>query len=225
MRYLYLCLLGMIIQALFIYFEKRKNYVAAVVLKGLASCTFVALGILSRALSQNDSFSKLIVIGLILGAVGDVLLNLRFVFKKTGQKIFLLGIAAFLAGHIVYLVALIPLSESLLISVTIGAVAAIITLYLIFTHIEKVKIAFKLFGVFYIGAVIVMTAVALGNLATSPRSIQALLYAVGAVFFTASDIVLIFNTFTGKTKFSMRVANLSLYYLGQLLIALSLQFI
>lgn len=38
----------------------------------------------------------------------------------------------------------------------------------------------------------------------------------------SSDIVLIFNTFSGTTKFSLRITNLSLYYVGQLLIAGSL---
>jgi 7-cyano-7-deazaguanine synthase in queuosine biosynthesis len=48
--------------------------------------------------------------------------------------------------------------------------------------------------------------------------IDALLYVIGAVLFTASDVIMIFNTFGGTPKFSMRAANLSLYYLGQLLI-------
>ena len=43
-------------------------------------------------------------------------------------------------------------------------------------------------------------------------------------FFTVSDIVLIFNTFTGSSTYGMRIANLSFYYAGQLLIALSLLF-
>ena len=54
---------------------------------------------------------------------------------------------------------------------------------------------------------------------------NSILYALGAVLFTLSDIVLIFNTFGGATKYSMRITNLSLYYIGQLLIALSLFFI
>lgn len=225
MRYILLCLLGAAIQACFILAEKKKKYVAAVTLKGLASVCFVLLGVFASKCSTDTKFAKLIVIGLILGLVGDVFLNLRFVFEKIGQKIFLLGIAAFLAGHIVYLVALIPLSTHLVFCLALGAVCAIIVLALIFTHIDKVKIAFKIFGVFYIGAVVIMTVVALGNLFSNPRSTQALLYALGAVFFTASDIILIFNTFTSKTKFSMRVMNLSLYYIGQLLIAGSLFFI
>lgn len=162
-------------------------------------------------------------IGLILGGVGDVLLNLRFVFEKIGQKIFLAGIAAFLAGHILYLAALIPQSVNLTVCVIIGIIAAAAILAYIFKTMN-VKLAFKIFGVFYIGAVVLMTAVAIGNLIAAP-GVACWLYAVGAVLFTASDIILIFNTFGSETKFSMRIANLSLYYLGQLLIAGSLFFI
>jgi hypothetical protein len=45
----------------------------------------------------------------------------------------------------------------------------------------------------------------------------------GALLFLASDVVLILNTFGPKSTFSMRVVNLVLYYVGQLMIALSLQ--
>ena len=43
--------------------------------------------------------------------------------------------------------------------------------------------------------------------------------------FTASDIVLIFNTFSGTTRFPLRITNLTLYYIGQVLIAASIMFI
>ena len=39
---------------------------------------------------------------------------------------------------------------------------------------------------------------------------------------SASDVILIFNTFSGTTKYSLRITNIFLYYLGQLLIAYSL---
>ena len=85
----------------------------------------------------------------------------------------------------------------------------------------EVKKAFKIFGIVYLGAVIIMTALAIDS-ALSFGGTSAWIYAIGAVLFTASDIVLIFNTFSGVTRFSLRITNLSLYYLGQLLIALSL---
>ncbi len=218
-----LCVLGALIQAAFIVVEHREKYVGAVCLKGSASVVFVIIGAIAYGMMSNSAFARLVFIGLILGAVGDVLLNLRFVFEKAGQKIFLLGIAAFLAGHILYLAALVPQSENLWLCVIIGAVIAAAILAYIFKTME-VKTAFKVFGIFYIGAVVIMTAIAIGNLVAAPAT-ATWLYAIGAVLFTVSDIVLIFNTFSGTTKFSLRITNLSLYYIGQLLIACSLFFI
>ena len=216
---------GAIIQGCFIAIEHKEKYVPAVIFKGLASCMFITLGVFGFMTAKNHTFAKMVLIGLILGGIGDVLLNLRFVFEKIGQKIFLVGILAFLAGHIMYLVALIPLSTSLLWSLVAGVIAAALILVWIFKNITAKKV-FKIFGIFYIGAVVLMTAVAIGNVITAPALASYWIYAVGAVLFTASDIILIFNTFGGgEPKFSMRIGNLSLYYLGQLLIALSLQFI
>lgn len=218
-----LCIIGMAIQACFIAVEHKEKYVGAVCLKGSASVVFVIIGSIAFAAAVNTQFAKLVFIGLILGAVGDVLLNLRFVFEKIGQKIFLLGIAAFLAGHILYLAALIPQSESLWLCVIIGAIVAAAILAYIFKTME-VKTAFKVFGIFYIGAVVIMTAIAIGNLIANPAT-ATWLYAIGAVLFTVSDVVLIFNTFGSTQKFSLRITNLSLYYIGQLLIACSLFFV
>ena len=225
MRYLLLGIIGFAIQIAFILVENKKKYVPAVILKGSAALVFIVIGILSMQLASNHSFARLVVIGLLLGGIGDVLLNLRFVFEKSGQKIFLMGIAAFLSGHIMYLAALILLSSNLLVSLICGVVAAALLLRWIFSKIGEVQKAFKIFGYVYIGAIVLMTAVAIGNLISNPGSTSALLYVIGAVFFTASDVIMIFNTFGGTQKFSMRAANLSLYYLGQLLIAISLQFI
>ena len=93
----------------------------------------------------------------------------------------------------------------------------------IFTKITAEK-AFKIFGVFYIGAIVLMNCVAISNLITVPSAFTAL-FAAGAALFLISDIVLILNTFGPESKFSLRITNLSLYYLGQLLIALSLLYL
>ena len=76
----------------------------------------------------------------------------------------------------------------------------------------------------YIGAIMLLNCVAIGNLITSPSAFTAI-FAAGAVFFLVSDIVLILNTFGQKTRQSLRVTNISLYYIGQLLIAVSLLFL
>lgn len=219
-----LALIGMVLQGVFIAEEHKEKYVPAVVLKGLASLCFVVIGFIGASQAVMEfSFAKKLAVGLLFGLLGDVCLNLRFVLPKIGQKIFLIGIVMFLVGHIIYLVALISFAEHVWVCVAIGAVLAIGLLTYIFLTME-VKISFKIFGVFYLGAVIIMTVIALGIAIFAPTP-KAVVYAIGAVLFTASDIVLIFNTFSGVTKFPLRITNLSLYYLGQLLIAGCLFFI
>lgn len=84
-------------------------------------------------------------------------------------------------------------------------------------------ILLAIFGVLYLGAIVLMTTIAIGNVITDP-SAATWLYAAGGLLFTLSDIVLIFYTFGKVQKFSMRITNLTLYYLGQLFIAFSLFF-
>ena len=68
-----LCLLLMVI---FIVFEKREKYLLAVILKGLASCMFVLLGLWCSRVITDPQFVKMVRIGLILGLIADILLNL-----------------------------------------------------------------------------------------------------------------------------------------------------
>lgn len=213
--------LGIFLQVAFILIENRKKYVPAVVLKGCASLMFILLGAYGLSFATLPGFAKVIFWGLIFGGIGDVCLNLRFVLEKAGQKVFLGGILAFLIGHVLYLAALIPLCSRVWLWLLIGAAVAAALLYWILTSVEAEK-AFKIFGVVYVGAVVLMTAVSVGVFLTR-HTTGSLIYMIGAVFFTASDIILIFNTFTKDGKAWMRPANLSLYYLGQLLIALSIQ--
>lgn len=216
-----LAVLGCVIQGFFIAVEHQEKYVPAVCLKGTASLIFVAIGLIGFLGAGDRSFARLVFLGLIFGALGDILLNLRFVVKESAsQPVFLTGVAAFLAGHILYLVALIPQATHVWISLLVGVVIAACILAVIFKTMD-LKPAYKIFGVLYIGAVVLMTAVAFGNLIAAPSGSR-ILYAIGALLFTVSDVVMIFNTFGKETKFSLRITNLSLYYAGQLLIAFSL---
>ena len=213
--------LCLFIMSVFIYFEKKEKYTLAVVLKGLASLMFVLLGFWCAKRTGNNDFSKTVKVGLILGLVADILLNLRFVFKEKGKIVFLVGILVFLSGHIVYLCALVPTVNNVVIPTVIGVILTAITIKWIFTQIEAAK-AFKIFGIFYIGAIVIMNCFAIANLLNDPSNTRYMIFVAGAILFLISDIVLILNTFGKTSKFSLRVTNLSLYYVGQLLIALSM---
>ena len=214
---MFLIPLCLVIAGVFLYEEYKQKYVAAVVLKGLASLCFVILGV---SLSPGTHTANLIVTGLIIGCVADVLLNLRMVFPKIGQKIFLVGILVFLSGHILYLAAILPMCGHVAAALIAGVILTTLLMIWIFKQITAAR-AFKIFGVVYLGAIMILNCVAVTNLITMPGAFTAL-FAAGAVFFLASDIVLILNTFGSETKQSLRVTNISLYYIGQILIALSL---
>ena len=218
--FIILCLL---IMSIFIYFEKKEKYILAVALKGLASLMFVLLGYWCSRVTGNNDFNKMVKIGLILGLIADIMLNLRFVFKKKGKIVFLVGILVFLSGHILYLCALIPTVKNILLPLIIGVVLTAIIIMWIFTKIEA-QIAFKIFGVFYIGAIVIMNCFAITNLIQDPSNLRYIIFVIGAISFLISDIVLILNTFGKETKFSLRITNLSLYYIGQILIAISIMF-
>lgn len=210
----------LIVAGIFIWQEKKENYVAADILKGIASLCFVLLGILC---SPGTQPAKLIVTGLVLGCIADVLLNLRFVLKENGQMVFLIGILVFLAGHIAYLAAVFPMAKNRLICVVLGVLLTALLMTWIFRQITAKK-AFKIFGIFYIGAIVLLNCVTVSNLLTSP-SVFTGIFAAGALLFLISDIVLILNTFGSESRFALRVTNLGLYYIGQILIAVSLRFV
>ncbi len=213
-------ILCLCLAALFMWTEKKEHYMGAVILKGLASLCFVLVGVMA---GNGGQLAKLIVTGLLLGCVADVLLNLRWVFPKKGQLIFLVGILVFLGGHVVYLAAVLPMADNWAVCVVVGVVLTALLMKWIFSKITAKK-AFKIFGVFYLGAIMLLNCVAVSNLMTAPSAFTGL-FAAGALLFLISDIVLILNTFGQKSKFSLRVTNLSLYYIGQLLIAWSMLFV
>ncbi|MBQ7473445.1 MAG: lysoplasmalogenase [Oscillospiraceae bacterium] len=212
-------LLTLAFAALFLYQEEKKKFIPAVLLKGLASLCFVILGVLC---SPGTHPARLIVAGLILGCIADVLLNLRWVVKEKGRLVFLVGILVFLGGHVLYLAAVAPRAANLPLCAGLGVCLTAALMVWIFKRISAQK-AFKIFGVVYIGAIVLLNCVAFGNLIEAPSAFTGL-FAAGALLFLISDVVLILNTFGAESRQSLRVTNISLYYLGQILIALSLKF-
>ena len=136
---------------------------------------------------------------------------------------FLLGCLLFLAGHIMYLAAVFPISSRKLLCL---AAAIILTPPLMiwrFRHITA-KPVLKIVGIVYLGTVMLLNCTAISNLTEAPSAFTGI-FAAGALLFMVSDILLVLNTF--GTEHSQKIKNtyISIYYAGQSLIALSLQFL
>ena len=92
--------------------EKLKKYsVKAAFIKSLVSALFVAVGILGWFLSVRERGlsgpGMFILLGLIFGLMGDIWLDLKYVFPQEDDALTYAGFAAFGAGHVLYITGLI----------------------------------------------------------------------------------------------------------------------
>lgn len=225
MAYILLCVFCYVFQLIFLFVEAKKLFKLSLVFKGLASLTFVALGILCMQKTQNKVFAGFIITGLFLDAIADVVFNIRFVIPQKEKASFLAGTAFFFLGHVMYLASLIPISVLPVIIFSLAVTVAVISVAVRLLPLKRLPPAYRVAGVIYFTTICLMVCIAAGNLIVTPASMNARIYFAGAVLFIASDIILSKNTFSKKKNYGLRVTNLFLYYTGQLLIAFSLLFI
>lgn len=188
--------------------------------KPIASLGFVAVPLVTGALGGYDAeIARWVFAGLVLGAIGDVLLMFE------AERAFLGGLVAFLFGHLAYVVAFartIPPArwvEGTMIAVVAATlVAAAIVLRWLWPRLGSMRIP-------VIGYVAVITSMVVGGIAVSVHATGAdttpqLLATTGAIAFYASDLAVARDKFVVKEARN-RAIGLPLYYGAQLLIAWS----
>ncbi len=159
-------------------------------------------------------YFKFVFVGLILGLVGDVCLGLP------GLTAFRVGLVAFLAGHILYILAFAILTRRVdwinPVNILIIAISGGIYLWLL-PHLGKMLVPVT----FYIAVISVMVAGAWAAFRNSGvRRLGAWFILVGAVLFYVSDIFVAHQRFVME-QFYNRLIGLPLYYTAQFLLAFS----
>ncbi|MEP6944342.1 MAG: lysoplasmalogenase [Acidobacteriota bacterium] len=176
--------------------------------KVVASISFVALADVSGAC--DITYGRLILAALILSLIGDVLLLSR------QSSVFIFGIAAFLFAHVVFAAAFWREGIDrnwLIAALGISAVAGIFLLRWLWPHLEGF---YRIAVPVYLAAIIAMTSLAIGM---SIRSMPAFV-GVGAAMFAVSDVFVARDRFI-KPSFVNQLWGIPLYYLAQVLLALS----
>ncbi len=173
-----------------------------------ASTAFVATGVLA-ANGRSDGYACALIVGLVLGAIGDVCL------LGDSQGAFLAGLGTFLLGHLAYVVALAQVSApsawfglagpAAALPIAIGAIA----MALLWRRLGSMRVPVIL----YVVAIITMV---IGALATHSTIII-----TGAALFFASDLSVARDKFVGRAL-ANKVWGLPAYFAGQLLLAWSL---
>ena len=217
-----LLLFGCVVEAVFILQERKQHMLGALLLKAGASMLFVLAGVFAFSIAPLPAFGRMIVLGLMLGAIGDVCLNLRFLFAGRARTIFLFGIGTFLLGHIAYLIALVGLNPvALLYALPVAAIVSFALIRFVLARVE-VSGAIKIFGIVYLCVVFLMACVSIVLFALNVHSLGRAVFAAGALLFAASDVLLVLNQFGKKAYPAFRALNLSLYYAGQVCICLTI---
>jgi uncharacterized membrane protein YhhN len=195
--------------------------------KPLASLAFIVVGVLAlRHDPVIGEFELAVLIGLVLGAIGDIALM--------SEHGFLAGLGSFLLGHVAYVAAVgtqLPPRMWLgaagpyaLIPLVVGLAA----LAYLWPKLGKLRVPV----IFYVAVIIAMVISAIALYRGNPAAVirgelfemqlhRRELFATGAVLFFISDLAVARDKFIAP-GFSNRVWGLPVYYGAQLLIAWSL---
>jgi len=180
--------------------EARGLRAPRAVFKTLCSLGFLLLAL---ALGLDSRYAYVLFAGLLLAALGDVLLIFRF------SQTFLAGLMAFLLGHLAYMVAFAAVGTPAIWAIPLVLIVAFVVLRWLWPHLQGWKVPVLA----YIGVISLMLVFGLGVERTEVR--------LGVVLFYLSDIFVARQRFVRSDSLNPLVG-LPLYYLGQYLLALSL---
>jgi len=220
--------LGAIALTLFLIYRDRNGSVKALLLKTMTSFLFISVAFASFMVNPNESvatFAMLIMMGLICGLIGDILLDLKIMYKESSSLYQHGGMMAFLVGHLFYLTALIIFFGFSWIPVVIALVLAII-IACVSKFILKFNFAEHTIDTYAYSFILsyMMTQACYAAI-TQGYTTCTVLLAVGAILFLLSDLVLVMTYYDNKDSKPFIAANHILYYAAQFSIALSILYL
>ncbi len=230
MFYYIVLAVGVVVSLVFCYQRRLGFSIKNLLFKSVSSLCYLLTAVF--ALIHNSSaytYGSLIIMGGALGLVGDILLDLKGVYKQD-EKVYLKGgFIFFLVGHIFYTCAVIYSLRIkwwlVLISVVVSAVIGYATVAM--ANVMKVHYgAYRRIVAVYVAFLAMTTVISIIAVFVSSFQKGYILMAVGSVLFLLSDAVLS-NTFFGRgnDKPIHYFINHFLYYAGQYLIAASVMFV
>jgi uncharacterized membrane protein YhhN len=223
----------------FIYHVVKQKRLEGFFYKGFTSFLFIAIalyGAFHFMTSTGNGVSSLlfeykytrlilfIILGLVSGLIGDLFLEVQYFYDE--KKIFTInnGMIIFLIGHLLYIAGIINFTKFNFIALVIGLVMTVVVY--IGGKLMDLKMG-KLEVMTYIYTFVIFTMVGFSVLQAIDLSFNlfSLSFMVGAILFGLSDLLLAPIYFKDEKSNLFAVSNLATYYLGQLLIALSIFFL
>jgi uncharacterized membrane protein YhhN len=176
--------------------------------KSAASAAFVVLGF--ARWSAGDPVGAWLIAGLALCAVGDICL--------LWEKSFDFGVISFLLGHLAYVTAfskaLHPSHWLVLVAAALAVAGTVAGGWWLWPHLERRRSMITAY-------MMVISVMVWGAVSASIRSALPWTAAAGALLFYCSDLAVARQRFVHRS-FLNRAIGLPVYYLGQILLALTI---
>ncbi|MBP3431801.1 MAG: lysoplasmalogenase [Clostridia bacterium] len=221
---------SMVFCILFCIFRAKKANVLSLALKTISSVCFILCGIFAIKTMGSNNVNLLIIAGLVLGLIGDIILDLKIMYPDQGNQYFIVGTSSFAIGHVFYFLAVLFYNTAVVpaimpwnILICIG-VAIVLTLGIM---LPSKKLGLNFGKMIYIVALYSFILTFMMAYAISIAIFNPIfwIFAVGMIVFFLSDLVLSLQYFGGNTSKSLIYVNHILYYAAQILIAISVLFI
>ena len=222
-----------VISLVFYLLEKCKNYsLKSVLIKTIVSLFFIATALAAAYQNGHHVLNVFVISGLIMGLLGDIWLDLKYVYPKEDKVFTLAGFIVFAIGHILFITGMIMEfignNNPLFLLIPLGGAIVFAIANLLLS--KPMKLDFKdlkwvVTGYAFLLALNPLTALILNILAGWSSSALIMLFA-GGISFAISDLVLS-NTYFGEghEKPIDFILNYITYYGAQFLIALSIFFL
>ncbi|MCM1544493.1 MAG: lysoplasmalogenase [Ruminococcus sp.] len=219
---------GAVYLLLFILRCKNERSVQGVFTKNMTSMAFILTALMSCYKNPSSwQYGIMIICGLVFGMLGDIYLDLKWVYPNDMKKYLNYGFLFFGFGHLFYMGAMFVGAKltivQMLIAAAVGVVVAIGNLLLEKPMKQKFG-EFKVIVTIYSFILAMMTATAvISAIVTGEKSF--IMFAVGAVLFLVSDLILSPMYFgEGKNTPLNFILNHVTYYAGQFMIALTIYY-
>ena len=222
-----------VVGLVFYLLEKCKNYsLKGVLIKTIISLLFLAVALSASYLNRDHALNAFVIFGLILGLLGDIWLDLKYVYPKEDKIYTYAGFIAFGIGHILFVTGmmmeyfgggnflffLIPLGAAVLFSIANYFLAKPMKL-----DFKDMKFTVSIYA--FLLAMTPFTALFLCIYTGWSVSALIMLFA-GGISFAISDLVLSGTYFgEGHEKPLDFILNYIFYYGAQFTIAFSIYFL
>ena len=224
--------LGAISLALFLIGKLKGYSVKETLIKSIASLFFIATAGVGLYYKGAHILSLFVTLGLICGLLGDIWLELKYVFRQEEKLFTYAGFIAFAMGHMLYIPGMyleFYHGENVLyiiIPLAVGLVAGFANLFL--SKLLKLNFGeYKAICVIYGALLFSMFFVTLSlNILHGFQTTSLILLFVGGILFVVSDLILSGTYFgEGKDRPIDLISNAITYYSAQYVIAFSLYFL